>query len=78
MVTSVVGSRSSTCWRLISGSACEACELGVPLRSVYDYDGSKEGILLAASERGTQRFFADLPEPDGRVGRPADPFAVSW
>jgi AcrR family transcriptional regulator len=47
-------------------------ESGVPLSSVYHYFGSKDGVLLAVMERGAERFFADLPEPDRRAGRPAD------
>ena len=44
-------------------------EAGVPLSSVYHYFGSKDGVVLAVMERGAQRFFADLPEADRRVGR---------
>ena len=44
-------------------------EAGVPMSSVYHYYGSKEGILLAVMERGAERFFAELPLPDRRVGR---------
>jgi AcrR family transcriptional regulator len=47
-------------------------EAGIPLSSVYHYYGSKEGILLAVMERGAERFFADLPEPDSRLGRPVE------
>jgi AcrR family transcriptional regulator len=47
-------------------------ESGVPMSSVYHYYGSKEGILLAVMERGAKRFFADLPDPDRRLGRPAE------
>jgi AcrR family transcriptional regulator len=47
-------------------------EAGVPLSSVYHYYGSKDGVLLAVMERGAERFFTDLPDPDRRVGRPAD------
>src|SRR6478672_1895552 len=45
-------------------------EAGVPMSSVYHYYGSKEGILLAVMERGAERFFADLPDWDRRLGRP--------
>ena len=45
-------------------------EAGIPMSSVYHYYGSKDGILLAVMERGAERFFADLPDPDRRVGRP--------
>ena len=44
-------------------------EARIPLSSVYHYYGSKEGILLAVMERGAERFFADLPDPDRRLGR---------
>jgi AcrR family transcriptional regulator len=47
-------------------------EAGVPLSSVYHYFGSKDGVLLAVMERGAQRFFADMPEADRRVGRTGD------
>jgi AcrR family transcriptional regulator len=46
-------------------------EAGIPMSSVYHYYGSKDGILLAVMERGAERFFADLPEWTGRIGRPA-------
>jgi AcrR family transcriptional regulator len=42
-------------------------ESGIPMSSVYHYYGSKDGILLAVMERGAERFFADLPDPDERV-----------
>lgn len=44
-------------------------ESGIPLSSVYHYYGSKEGILLAVMARGAERFFADVPDPDRRIGR---------
>jgi AcrR family transcriptional regulator len=47
-------------------------EAGVPMSSVYHYYGSKDGILLAVMERGAERFFADLPEPDQRLGDGAE------
>jgi AcrR family transcriptional regulator len=50
-------------------------ESGIPLSSVYHYYGSKDGILVAVMERGADRFFADLPTWDGRVGRPAQHLA---
>ena len=50
-------------------------EAGIPMSSVYHYYGSKEGILLAVMERGAQRFFADLPDWDRRLGRPAQHLA---
>jgi AcrR family transcriptional regulator len=46
-------------------------ESGIPMSSVYHYYGSKDGILLAVMERGAERFFADLPDPDERVAPPA-------
>jgi AcrR family transcriptional regulator len=49
---------------------------GVPLSSVYHYYGSKDGIVLAVMERGAERFFADLPEWDRRIGRPAQHLAM--
>jgi AcrR family transcriptional regulator len=51
-------------------------EAGIPLSSVYHYYGSKEGILLAVMERGAQHFFADLPQWNRRVGRPAEHLAA--
>ena len=47
-------------------------EAGIPLSSVYHYYGSKDGILLAVMERGAERFFADLPGWNRRIGRPAE------
>jgi AcrR family transcriptional regulator len=47
-------------------------ESGIPMSSVYHYYGSKDGILLAVMERGAERFFADLPDPDRRIGRAAE------
>src|SRR5580692_2792203 len=46
-------------------------EAGIPMSSVYHYFGSKDGILLAVMERGAERFFAELPTPTERRGRPA-------
>jgi AcrR family transcriptional regulator len=50
-------------------------EAGIPMSSVYHYYGSKNGILLAVMERGAERFFADLPAWDRRMGRPAEHLA---
>lgn len=50
-------------------------EAGIPLSSVYHYYGSKDGILLAVMERGAERFFADLPEWDRKMGRPTEHLA---
>jgi AcrR family transcriptional regulator len=47
-------------------------EAGIPMSSVYHYFGSKEGIILAVMERGAERFFADLPDPDRRTGRSSE------
>ena len=47
-------------------------EAGIPMSSVYHYFGSKDGILLAVMERGAERFFADLPDTDERVGDPIE------
>jgi AcrR family transcriptional regulator len=44
-------------------------ESGIPESSVYHYYGSKDGILLAVMERGAERFFTDLPDPDRKTGR---------
>jgi AcrR family transcriptional regulator len=43
-------------------------EAGVPISSVYHYFGSKDGILLAVMERGSERFLAELPRPTRRLG----------
>jgi AcrR family transcriptional regulator len=43
-------------------------EAGIPMSSVYHYFGSKDGILLAVMQRGADRFFADLPPIERRVG----------
>ncbi len=51
-------------------------EAGIPMSSVYHYYGSKDGILLAVMERGAERFFADLPDWDRRIGRPATHLAA--
>ncbi len=51
-------------------------EAGIPMSSVYHYFGSKDGILLAVMERGAERFFADLPTPEKRLGRPAEHLAA--
>lgn len=51
-------------------------EAGIPMSSVYHYYGSKDGILLAVMERGAERFFADLPDWDQRIGRPTQHLAT--
>src|SRR6201995_1080749 len=50
-------------------------ESGIPESSVYHYYGSKDGILLAVMERGAERFFAGLPDPDKRAGTPTQHFS---
>lgn len=47
-------------------------EAGIPISSVYHYFGSKDGVLLAVMERGANRFFADLPDVDERIGTPEE------
>lgn len=47
-------------------------ESGIPMSSVYHYFGSKEGILLAVMERGNERFLADVPDIDRRLGTPEE------
>ena len=43
-------------------------EAGIPASSIYHYFGSKVGVLLAVMERGAERFFAELPDLDRRLG----------
>ena len=50
-------------------------ESGIPESSVYHYYGSKDGILLAVMERGAERFFAGLPDPDRRTGSTTQHFS---
>ena len=52
-------------------------EAGIPMSSVYHYYGSKDGILLAVMERGAERFFDDLPDPNRRLGRPRNTWPQS-
>jgi AcrR family transcriptional regulator len=59
------GFEAATVARVVSDS-------GIPMSSVYHYYGSKDGILLAVMERGAERFFSDLPDPDLRAGAPVD------
>ena len=47
-------------------------EAGIPASSIYHYFGSKEGVLLAVMERGAERFFAEVPDLDRRVGSQRD------
>ena len=51
-------------------------ESGIPLSSVYHYFGSKDGVLLAVMERGANRFFADLQDPEERIGTPEQHLAA--
>jgi AcrR family transcriptional regulator len=51
-------------------------EAGIPASSVYHYFGSKEGVLLAVMERGAERFFAELPDFDRRIGSRPEHLAV--
>jgi AcrR family transcriptional regulator len=45
-------------------------ESGIPESSVYHYFGSKDGVLLAVMERGAERFFEHVPEPDELIDNP--------
>jgi AcrR family transcriptional regulator len=45
-------------------------ESDIPISSVYHYFGSKDGVLLAVMERGAERFFERVPEPDELIGDP--------
>ena len=48
-------------------------EAGIPISSVYHYFGSKDGVLLAVMERGSERFFEALPDrPKELVGTPVE------
>ena len=47
-------------------------EAGVPASSIYHYFDSKEGVVLAAMERGAERFLAGLPTPDAHAGSGLD------
>jgi AcrR family transcriptional regulator len=48
--------------------AALVAEAGVPSSSIYHYFGSKQGVLLAAVERGAERFFHELPAVGRRSG----------
>jgi AcrR family transcriptional regulator len=50
---------------------------GIPMSSIYHYFGSKDGVLLAVMERGSRRFFADLPPLTTRPRRPIDHLRVT-
>jgi AcrR family transcriptional regulator len=45
---------------------------GIPMSSIYHYFGSKDGVLLAVMERGSERLFADLPVLTTRTRRPVE------
>jgi AcrR family transcriptional regulator len=45
-------------------------ESDIPISSVYHYFGSKDGVLLAVMERGAERFFERVAEPDELIGDP--------
>src|SRR6476620_3053685 len=45
-------------------------ESEIPISSVYHYFGSKDGVLLAVMERGAERFFARVPDPDELIRDP--------
>jgi AcrR family transcriptional regulator len=45
-------------------------ESEIPISSVYHYFGSKEGVLLAVMERGAERFFDRVPNPDALIDDP--------
>jgi AcrR family transcriptional regulator len=50
---------------------------GIPMSSIYHYFGSKDGVLLAVMERGSRRFFADLPPLTTRPRRPIEHLRVT-
>src|SRR6218665_1249815 len=53
----------------------EAAE--IPASSIYHYFGSKDGVLLAVMERGADRFFAAIPEPEQLLGTPQEHLQVA-
>jgi AcrR family transcriptional regulator len=44
-------------------------EAGIPMSSIYHYFGSKDGVLRAVMERGSERLLADLTAPTTRPRR---------
>lgn len=56
-------------------SISDICKVsGLPVGSVYHYFKSKDGLLAAVMERGSQRFFASLPHPQELTGTPREKF----
>jgi AcrR family transcriptional regulator len=47
-------------------------EAGVPPSSIYHHFGSMQGVVLAALERGVERFFGELRVADERAGSERD------
>jgi AcrR family transcriptional regulator len=52
-------------------------EAGIPMSSIYHYFGSKDGVLFAVMERGSTRFFADLPPLTPRPRRAVEHLRVT-
>jgi len=50
---------------------------GIPMSSIYHYFGSKDGVLLAVMERGSERLFAGLPAFTTRPRRPVEHLRVT-
>lgn len=57
--------------RGVAGTSISALtkESGLPASSIYWHFGSKDGVLIAVIERGAQRFFASLADPDSFAGK---------
>ncbi|MGE3663899.1 MAG: TetR/AcrR family transcriptional regulator [Pseudonocardia sp.] len=53
-------------------------ESGLPVGSIYHHFGSKAGLLHAVAERGSRRFFADLPDADSFPGSPQERLAAHY
>lgn len=47
-------------------------EAGIPMSSIYHYFGSKDGVLRAVMERGSERLLADLMVPTTSPRRPVE------
>jgi AcrR family transcriptional regulator len=47
-------------------------EAGVAASSIYHYFDCKQGVVVATLERGAERFFAELPLAEARVGPELD------
>jgi AcrR family transcriptional regulator len=63
--------------RIMAAEGYDSASLGrvveesqIPISSVYHYFGSKDGVLLAVMERGAERFFERVPEPNELIGDP--------